>query len=69
MSWAKIKRNQANDADQLAACASGIGEYGIANACYRLAGILRKQATEIEEHELILSAPTYVHSIVTDEPI
>jgi hypothetical protein len=48
MSWAKIKRRQADDADSLAAVASGIGEYGIANACYRLAGILRRQAEEIE---------------------
>ena len=43
-SWAKIKRSQARDADRLAAVASGIGEYGIANACYRLAGILRRHA-------------------------
>lgn len=46
--WAKVKRGQANEADQVAAYASGIGEYGIANACYRLAGLLRRQATEIE---------------------
>jgi hypothetical protein len=47
VSWAKIKRQQAGEADRLAAVASGIGEYGIANACYRLAGILRRQAAEI----------------------
>jgi hypothetical protein len=46
--WAKIKRRQARDADGLAAVASGIGEHGIANACYRLAGILRRQAEDLE---------------------
>jgi hypothetical protein len=40
----KRKRQQAREADQMAAVASGIGEYGIANACYRLAGILRQHA-------------------------
>jgi hypothetical protein len=45
--WAKIKRGQARDADGLAAVASGIGEYGIANACYRLAGLLRSQAAAL----------------------
>ena len=39
-----VKRRQAHAADDLAAVASGIGEYGIANACYRLAGILRQHA-------------------------
>lgn len=48
MSWAKIKRRQADDADGLAAVASGIGEYEIANSCYRLAGLLRRQAQEID---------------------
>jgi hypothetical protein len=48
VNWAKIKRQQARDADGLAAVASGVGEYGIANACYRLAGLLRRQAAEIE---------------------
>jgi hypothetical protein len=47
--WAKIKRRQARDADHLAAVASGIGEHGIANACYRLAGILRGQAEGLEK--------------------
>lgn len=47
--WAKIKRGQANDADRLAAVASGIGEYGIANTIYRLAGILRREAADIED--------------------
>ena len=42
--WAGIKKQQADDADTLAAVASGIGEYGIANACYRLAAILRQHA-------------------------
>jgi hypothetical protein len=51
MSWAKIKRGQANDADRLAAVASGIGEYGISNACYRLAGLLRQQAAAEQEAE------------------
>lgn len=51
MSWATIKRRQADDADRLAAVASGIGEYGIANACYRLAGILRRQSDEIKAEE------------------
>lgn len=31
--------------------ASGIGEHGIANANYRLAGILRREAEEIEQRE------------------
>jgi hypothetical protein len=48
VSWAKIKRRQADDADNLAAVASGIGEYAIANACYRLAAILRREAVAIE---------------------
>lgn len=39
-----VKRRQAQNADYLAAIASGIGEYGIANACYRLAFILRQHA-------------------------
>ena len=38
------KKRQAHDADRMAAVASGIGEYGIANACYRLAAILRQHA-------------------------
>jgi hypothetical protein len=38
------KRRQAHEADSMAAIASGIGEYGIANACYRLAAILRQHA-------------------------
>lgn len=38
------KKKQAHQADDLAAVASGIGEYGIANACYRLAAILRQHA-------------------------
>ena len=38
------KRRQAREADSMAAIASGIGEYGIANACYRLAAILRQHA-------------------------
>jgi hypothetical protein len=41
---AAAKKRQAHEADQLAAVASGIGEYGIANACYRLAAILRQHA-------------------------
>jgi hypothetical protein len=40
----KVKRRQACAADDLAAVASGVGEYGIANACYRLAAILRQHA-------------------------
>ena len=49
VSWARVKRMQALDAEQVAAVASGIGEYAIANACYKLAGILRKQAAaEVE---------------------
>jgi len=39
-----VKRRQACAADDLAAIASGVGEYGVANACYRLAGILRQHA-------------------------
>ena len=27
---------------------TGIVEYGIANACYRLAGLLRREAAELE---------------------
>jgi len=38
------KKQQADEADHMAAVASGIGEYGIANACYRLAAILRQHA-------------------------
>lgn len=53
INWAKIKRQQAKDADSLAAVASGIGEYGISNSCYRLAGILRRQAEEIEAADAI----------------
>lgn len=45
--WASRKRKQASQAEQLAAVASGIGEYGISNANYRLEGILRKQAADI----------------------
>ena len=41
---AAAKKQQAHEADQLAAVASGIGEYQIANACYRLAAILRQHA-------------------------
>ena len=41
---ATVKKRQAHEADHLAAIASGIGEYGIANACYRLAAILRQHA-------------------------
>ena len=41
---AAAKKKQAHQADDLAAIASGIGEYGIANACYRLAAILRQHA-------------------------
>ena len=41
---AAAKKKQAREADHLAAIASGIGEYGIANACYRLAAILRQHA-------------------------
>ena len=41
---AAAKKQQAHEADHLAAVASGIGEYGIANACYRLAFILRQHA-------------------------
>lgn len=51
MSWSRVKKNQANEADKVAAIASGIGEYTIANANYRLAAILRKQAEELEEQE------------------
>lgn len=47
--WARVKRRQAKDADLVAAYASGIGEHGISNACYRLAGILRRQARELSE--------------------
>jgi hypothetical protein len=42
--WAGAKKRQADEADYLAAVASGIGEYQIANACYRLAAILRQHA-------------------------
>lgn len=49
--WARVKRNQAKEADRVAACASGIGEYGIANANYKLAGILRQQAQALEESD------------------
>jgi hypothetical protein len=49
INWARVKRLQALDAEQLAAVASGIGEYGIANACYRLAEILRQQAVVEKE--------------------
>ena len=49
--WAKIKRRQAGEADRVAATASGIGEHGIANACYRLAGILRRQAEDLEKRQ------------------
>ena len=38
------KKRQADEADHMAAVASGIGEYKIANACYRLAAILRQHA-------------------------
>lgn len=38
------KKKQAHEADHLAGIASGIGEYGVANACYRLAAILRRHA-------------------------
>lgn len=48
VNWAKVKRRQAHEADRVAAIASGIGEYGIANACYRLVGILRRQAENEE---------------------
>lgn len=41
---AAAKKRQAREADTMAAVASGIGEYGIANACYRLAAILRQHA-------------------------
>jgi hypothetical protein len=51
MSWAKIKRQQAREADALAAVAAGIGEYGIANSCYRLAAILMRQAIEQQRFE------------------
>lgn len=47
--WAKVKRDQAFQADYIASVASGIGEYAIANACYRLSAILARQAREIEE--------------------
>lgn len=50
-SWAKIKKSQANDADRLAAVASGIGEYGLSNACYRLADILRGEAADLTRPE------------------
>jgi hypothetical protein len=43
--WPGVKKRQAQKTDQVAAIAAGIGEYGIANACYRLAGILRQHAT------------------------
>lgn len=46
INWADVKRRQADEADKVAAVAAGIGEYEIANACYRLAGILREQAAE-----------------------
>jgi hypothetical protein len=49
--WTEVKRRQAHDADSLAAVASGIGEYGVANACYKLAAILRQQATSISDAE------------------
>lgn len=71
MSWAKIKRNQANDADSLAAVASGIGEYGITNACYRRAGILKEQARLYAEAEERLTASQKGDSVsldVTDQP-
>jgi hypothetical protein len=43
--WVAVaKRRQADAADALAGIASGIGEYGIANSCYRLASILRQHA-------------------------
>jgi F420-dependent methylenetetrahydromethanopterin dehydrogenase len=50
-SWASIKRDQAREADHVAIIASGIGEYGIANACFRLAAILHQQAREIEKSQ------------------
>jgi hypothetical protein len=46
--WARVKRQQAHEFDSCANVASGIGEYGAANACWRVAGILRAQAAEIE---------------------
>ena len=48
--WAKIKRRQAREADSFAGVASGIGEHGIANALYRLVGILRRQAEDLEKN-------------------
>lgn len=42
--WSRIKRGQAHEADRVAATASGIGQFGISNACYALASILRRQA-------------------------
>lgn len=53
MSWSDIKRRQANEADTLAAVASGIGEYGVANACYKLAGRLRREAQEIKDRDAV----------------
>jgi hypothetical protein len=62
-SYAKVKRKQAHEADHLAAVASGIGQYGIANACYGLAGILRAEAIELENAEKDLTR-AYAHDSV-----
>lgn len=49
--WIAAKRRQARAADAVAAVAAGIGEYGIANEVYRLAGILRDHAAEMDSGE------------------
>jgi hypothetical protein len=59
VTWTEVKKQQAADADYLAAVASGIGEYGIANACYRLAAILRQSVEHDHGPELNCQACYY----------
>lgn len=47
--WAKVKRRQAREFDTCGNVASGIGEHGVANACWRGAAVLRNQAKTITD--------------------
>lgn len=49
INWAKVKRKQAREAEHTGEVAAGVGEHGIANACYRLQDLLTRQAKEIED--------------------
>lgn len=55
--WAAVKRRQAHEFDSCGNVASGIGEHGAANACWRVAAILRHEARNMPLDDTVRAGP------------